>query len=57
MLGGGAVTTGSGLTVEDSHAFDYDDNGKHHSGWFVRVRNGSDGERAVAVFVVCANAS
>ena len=57
VLGGGAVMNSSFLTLEESHAFDFDVAGVHHSGWLVDVQNGNGGDRSFSVFAICANVS
>jgi hypothetical protein len=57
VLSGGAVLNSTFLTLQESHGFDFDVAGVHHSGWFVDVQNGTGGDRDFSVFVICANVS
>jgi hypothetical protein len=57
VLSGGAVLNSTFLTLQETHAFDFDVAGVHHSGWLVDVQNGLGGDRTFSVFVICANVS
>jgi hypothetical protein len=57
VLGGGAVLNSTFLTLQETHAFDFDVASVHHSGWLVDVQNGLGGDRTFSVFTICANVS
>jgi hypothetical protein len=57
VLGGGGVLNSGFLTLQESHAYDFDSAGVHHSGWLVDVQNGNGGDRSFNVFAICANVS
>jgi len=57
VLSGGGVLNSSFLTLQESHGFDFDVAGVHHSGWLVDVQNGTGGDRTFSVFVICATVS
>lgn len=57
VLSGGGVLNSGFLTLQESHGFDFDVAGVHHSGWLIDVQNGTGGDRSFSVFAICANVS
>jgi len=57
VLSGGGVLNSSFLTLQESHGFDFDVAGVHHSGWLIDVQNGTGGDRTFSVFAICATLS
>lgn len=57
VLSGGAVLNNSFLDLVDSHSFDFDLAGEHHSGWLVDVRNDAGWAIDFHVYAICANVS
>ena len=54
VFGGGAELNSTFLTLNESHAFDFELAGQQHSGWFIDVTNGHGASRDVHVFAICA---
>lgn len=57
VLSGGAFLNSTFLELKESHAYDFDNAGVHHSGWLVDVQSIGGGNRDFTVFVICADVS